>query len=653
MKHLAVHRPADRGTYPPPAGTRHLTSPQTQAWLFVVLVCACVLGLTSWRLERAYNAQIEAGRVTTVNLARSLADHAHAAVHGASTILAGVAERLQNDGRSDEAMVRLHHLLVRFVAASPGIADVVAFSATGDGLATSLEPMPRVNVADRSYFVFHRDHPGTMPLVGAPLRNRADGRWVFTVSRRVDNADGSFGGVVVALIECDWFVKFYSNFDVGSHGAIWLANDDAMLLVRYPPVPDLVGKTFDQAPAYLAYREHGPVGTTRVISALDGAARISGFRKVDEFPLAVWVSIGEDDILGGWRNDAIISTAVAVAISALLGVLGWRLVVLFRVRDRKDLALRRSERQYRMLADHSTDVILQLGPDGRHRYVSPACERLLGYHPLGVPGRPPARHRPSGGLAAAGRQHRDDPDHRARPAASATACAAKTASTSGSRRRGQKLDGEAGVVVALRDISSRKRVEALLHEANNHLQRQVMLDGLTCIANRRCFDLTLSKEFRRAGRDQTPLGLLMIDVDHFKAYNDKYGHPAGDRCLRAIAEAVAQELRRPGDFVARYGGEEFAVLLPNTNEAGRHGHGRTAPRHRACLGDPPCRQPRPDRHRQHRLRGCRARPSSGDGGTALLQRADAALYQAKSAGRNRACGAAEDHAMAEASAALP
>ena len=651
MKHLTVHTPSDRGTYPPPGRARRLTSLQTQAWLFVVLVCACVLGLTSWRLERAYNAQIEAGRVTTVNLARSLADHAHAAVHGASTILAGVAERLQNDGRSDEAMVRLHHLLVRFVAASPGIADVVAFSATGDGLATSLEPMPRVNAADRSYFVFHRDHPGTMPLVGAPLRNWADGRWVFTVSRRVDNADGSFGGVVVALIECDWFVKFYSNFDVGSHGTIWLANDDAMLLVRYPAVPDLVGKTFDRAPAYLAYREHGPVGTTRVISPLDGAARISGFRKVDEFALAVWVSIGEDDILGGWRNDAIISTAVAVAISALLGVLGWRLVVLFRVRDRKDLALRRSERQYRMLADHSTDVILQLGPDGRHRYVSPACERLLGYHPLEfLDGHPRDTAHPEDWPRLAANIETIQSTGRAPPVSYRVR--RKDGVYIWVETQGQKLDGEAGVVVALRDISSRKRVEALLHEANNHLQRQVMLDGLTCIANRRCFDLTLSKEFRRAGRDQTPLGLLMIDVDHFKAYNDKYGHPAGDRCLRAIAEAVAQELRRPGDFVARYGGEEFAVLLPNTNEAGAM---VMAERLRGIvLALAITHAGNPARIATVSIGFAVQSPTgSGDCGTALLQRADAALYQAKSAGRNRACGAAEDHAMAEASAALP
>ena len=134
--------------------------------------------------------------------------------------------------------------------------------------------------------------------------------------------------------------------------------------------------------------------------------------------------------------------------------------------------------------------------------------------------------------------------------------------------RGRKLAGNQGVVVTVRDISSRKRVEGLLHEANNHLQRQVMLDGLTGIPNRRCFDLTFEKEYRRSARSQTPLGVLMIDVDFFKKYNDLYGHPAGDACLRAVTEAVEQQLRRPADFAARYGGEEFVTLLPDTDVDG-------------------------------------------------------------------------------------
>ena len=622
---------------------RRLTSPEKQAWLFVVLVCASVLGLTSWRLQRAYDARIVAGRVTTENLARSLADHAHATVHGAATIISGIVERLQNDDRSDASMARLHRLLVKFVANSPEIRDLVAFSAAGEGLVTSLEPMPRVNVADRAYFAYHRGHPGATPLVGGPLLNRADGRWTFTVSRRLDNPDGSFGGVVVALLDCDWFVDFYRNFDVGSHGSIWLVNDDATLLVRQPPIPNTVGMNFDQSPSILAYREHAPNGTARIVSPLDGVTRLSSYRKVRDYPLAIFVSVAEGDILGGWRNDAILSTAVALAISALLGVLGWRLVSLFRLRDRKELALRQSERRYRMLADYSTDVIVQLAPDSRHTYVSPACERLLGYHPRElVDGHPRDTAHPEDWPKLAANIETILSTGRAPPLSYRVR--RKDGVYVWIETQGQKLDGESGFVVALRDISSRKRVEGLLHEANSHLQRQVILDGMTGVANRRCFDSTLSKEFRRAGRDQTPLGLLMIDVDHFKSYNDRYGHPAGDQCLRAIAEAVTGELRRPGDFLARYGGEEFAVLLPNTDHAGAM---TMAERIRGAV---------------QRLSITHAGPSGsagavatvslgvaverptggGDRGRALLHRADAALYEAKSQGRNRAFGTAED-----------
>jgi diguanylate cyclase (GGDEF)-like protein len=94
------------------------------------------------------------------------------------------------------------------------------------------------------------------------------------------------------------------------------------------------------------------------------------------------------------------------------------------------------------------------------------------------------------------------------------------------------------------------------------------IQNLTGLANRRAFDEALAKEHRRARREKKALGLVMIDVDRFKVFNDRYGHPAGDDCLRRVATAIAETARRPGDVVARYGGEEFAVLLPDTDEAG-------------------------------------------------------------------------------------
>jgi diguanylate cyclase (GGDEF)-like protein/PAS domain S-box-containing protein len=121
------------------------------------------------------------------------------------------------------------------------------------------------------------------------------------------------------------------------------------------------------------------------------------------------------------------------------------------------------------------------------------------------------------------------------------------------------ITGEDGNVLAvvetLRDITEE-------HKARTALEQLAARDGLTGLANRRCFDDTLQAEWQRALRDGQPLSLLMVDVDNFKQFNDAHGHLGGDECLKRIAAAVAAEMRA-NDLVARYGGEEFAVILPN------------------------------------------------------------------------------------------
>ena len=107
-----------------------------------------------------------------------------------------------------------------------------------------------------------------------------------------------------------------------------------------------------------------------------------------------------------------------------------------------------------------------------------------------------------------------------------------------------------------------------LQQINSQLQRLVNIDSLTQIANRHCFDLTLDQQWRVCLREGKPVALIICDVDHFKAYNDLYGHLTGDRCLQQIAQAIDRTIKRPNDLVARYGGEEFAVILPNTNLRG-------------------------------------------------------------------------------------
>jgi two-component system cell cycle response regulator len=121
------------------------------------------------------------------------------------------------------------------------------------------------------------------------------------------------------------------------------------------------------------------------------------------------------------------------------------------------------------------------------------------------------------------------------------------------------------VALELSGFIGRKQAEEALKQANKELFQLANLDGLTQIANRRCFDDTLRSEWLRLKREQLPLALLLGDIDYFKPYNDFYGHQAGDECLRQVAEAMVQSCKRPADLVARYGGEEFVILLPNTD----------------------------------------------------------------------------------------
>lgn len=172
-----------------------------------------------------------------------------------------------------------------------------------------------------------------------------------------------------------------------------------------------------------------------------------------------------------------------------------------------------------------------------------------------------------------------------------------------------------------------------LAQANVRLEAFARTDGLLQIANRSYFDDRLAEACASSFRREQPLGLLMIDVDYFKCYNDNYGHPAGDACLQAIARAVAQSLPRSTDLLARYGGEELAVILPDTDAAGTAVVAARVVAQVAALALP---------HKSSdaaayvtvSVGGVACVPSGRDAGGQMLTHADTALYRAKAAGRN-------------------
>jgi len=183
-----------------------------------------------------------------------------------------------------------------------------------------------------------------------------------------------------------------------------------------------------------------------------------------------------------------------------------------------------------------------------------------------------------------------------------------------------------GVIQSLRDMTREKRTHA-------ELERLVTRDGLTGLVNRRQFDHLLHKEWARLRREHGTLSLLMVDVDHFKAYNDLYSHVAGDLCLQRAASVFTDSVLRPSDVVARYGGEEFALVLPDTDMAGAE-----TVAYRIAQGMRQLNMPHADGEEGRvtvSMGLATIQPDAGTTPAQLLVMADDALYRAKHAGRNR------------------
>ena len=184
------------------------------------------------------------------------------------------------------------------------------------------------------------------------------------------------------------------------------------------------------------------------------------------------------------------------------------------------------------------------------------------------------------------------------------------------------------------ELLARIRTHLDLWHKTRQLQSIAEKDGLTMIANRRRFDAFFDLEWRRSNRDKTPVTIVMIDIDFFKAYNDYYGHLQGDECLKQIAKVIDINCRRPADIAARYGGEEFAVILGNTDQKGgiqlaekirRKIEGLGIPHEKSVISD----------YVTISLGIATMIPSNEDRSDQLIKRADEQLYRAKELGRNQ------------------
>lgn len=603
---------------------------------FVFLVCLAVIAVEAANLWQQRNKEMADAWQEAANLARSLAQHAEDTLRTADVSIIGLVHRLQLDGTSPEKIEQLSRITAARLTVVPALADAVIIDATGR---CNSAPHPRSDADCLAAFApsieFHRTHHDGDPYLGKPLRDAATGIWTIPLSRRFDSDDGSFGGVVIAGISANHLELFYRTFKIGEHGSILLANVDGTVLVRHPLFGASIGRDLGSSPLFRDYLPKEKAGSVEIKSPTDGVIRLNGYKATSEYPLVVGVALAKDEVLAPWREHVRYRLARIAGLVLLIAALGGWLALQIRKLQRLEDAYRESAAAFRLLAENSSDLIVRVSEDMRRLYVSPACRDVLGYEPeelLG--GRTDDLVHPDD--IALWQASFADPS---RDPAEDVRATYRVRRRNGSIiwvevNRRHLASGE-GFVLATRDVTSRKQAEEQLASANERLQSIASQDGLTALANRRQFDESLDSEFRRTSRTNAPLSLLMIDVDCFKAFNDRYGHPAGDRCLKDVARALKDLAGRPGDIVARYGGEEIAIILPDTSAEGAVTIAERARAAVGALGIP----------HLGNLAGTTVTVSIGAatlsaasllaGPDDLVREADRALYKAKETGRDR------------------
>lgn len=609
-----------------------------RAALYVVAICAAIVVLEGWREWVAYDAALQKAELETQNLARSMRQHAEDTYEIADQAVSLVTYQIEATGTDPEAMQRVEAFMLRTMESAQRLRGIYVYGADGNWMVTTAENMPPGdNQAAFSYFRGHMNSTSDAPSFGAPIRAAGDDAMITTVSRRFDNPDGSFGGVVVAAIDSRYFAEVYDSIDVGTLGTISLYDSNGLLLSRKPYHPDLLNEDLGEGDLFARQDLADASGAYHYDSAIDGHRRIGGYDRGSRYPVVSVVAVSHTEALASWARGALQRGAITLGLTLAAALLGLRLTDQIRRRQSSESVLEQKEAEFRLLAESASDLVERFDSDGTRTYISPALERLTGYLPEELLGKSAFEvvnplDRPA--VEAAAERLRSGASEQETVSFRVQHKDGREIWLETSLRIAAEHSERLSVVGVTRDITERKRLEL-------KLESLAMRDGLTGIANRRAFDTALTREVARARRLSSPLSLLMIDADRFKRFNDDHGHLAGDTCLKSIAAVVAMSARRPTDLAARYGGEELALLLPDTDIAAARAIATELCRQVQALAIP---HPRnlPWRVATVSIGVAAIDPrdeNAVNDGSWLISTADLALYDAKSQGRNQSVAA--------------
>ncbi|MET7244246.1 EAL domain-containing protein [Methylobacterium sp. EM32] len=609
------------------------------------LLAAMIAAAAGLLVRNLHEQAITETERSLIGLSTVLADQADRALQSIELVQETViAEARTAQVASEEAYAAfagreaLHEALKTRIAALPQVNAVTVIDRRGNLLNFSRYwPIPTVNIADRDYFKALAADPALDRFIGRPVQNRGDGVWTIYIARKVRAPDGTFLGLVLGAVELGYFERLYRTIAPTPNDVISVFRDDGTLLVRHPQHDGSVGQVFARVGASRVAQKQMTSGVIRTASPIDGRDRIIASRTLIRYPMLLSVSRTAEASLAGWRRQAWLVGAAALLLDLGLGglvFLAFRQVraqaqlvqaeaarAAAEMRARAERELSTQHAQFGVALDHMTQGLCLFDRDDRLIVMN---ARYAQMHAV-----PEALRRPGaplsallGHLGAAGRLAIPLVESCARIAAGGT----PTSFTC------DLPDGRAIAVVHVpipgggwvcthEDVTERSRSAARIAHMAGH-------DALTGLPNRTQLQERLDAVLAERGADEV-VSVLCLDLDGFKEVNDTHGHPVGDELLCLVARRL-QEAVGATALVGRLGGDEFAVI-------------RCAPSHPAGVAALAERivqlLRRPFEVQGHEVGigtsiGLAMTDEPGLTTAELLRRADVALYQAKSSGRN-------------------
>lgn len=274
-----------------------------QAGVFVIIVVLTLVMFNAWQIWNAHQRNLQIASNDSENLARSLAQHAEDTFAQVDSNLIDLTERIETDGLGEPQRLRLQKVMQTQASNFPQLHGSFVYDAQGNWILTSNgKPLSHANNADRAYFKYHVTHNNNLIYIGEVIRSRSTGDLIIPVSRRLNHADGSFAGVVIATLYVNYFRQFYNTFALNNNASLSLVLADGTILYRRPYNEDAIGRNISHSVLFREVLPHSPFGNVTMVSQFDNVERVYGYSQVERYPLVIAAGLSKRDVLADWRR---------------------------------------------------------------------------------------------------------------------------------------------------------------------------------------------------------------------------------------------------------------------------------------------------------------------------------------------------------------